>query len=343
MGAFDTIIVGQGLAGSILAYKLIERGERVLVLDNHHVNSASLVAAGIINPVTGHRLNITEGFETFYPEATGYYQSLENRLGIRCWQPCEQLRLIKNPGQFSYYQQRRQQAGYADILGQHISECGAFPHAEFGAVEIRRTAVVHTRILLEGVRSWLIEQQAYQAKRIDHTQIIRHGDQLVLGDASANRLIFCEGYRAIDNPWLTHLPFKLSKGEIVTLAMPEPVKQLLNWGHWLAPGAQHARLGSNYAWNDLSTDTSEEVKSDLLQSLAQYTGIEAEVVQHDAGIRPTTRQRKPFIGPVRELANAYCFNGFGSKGCLLIPHYADLLCDHLMHNAPLPRELTQWL
>jgi len=50
----DFLIVGQGLAGSLLAWELIQRGCSVLVVDKGEEN-ASQVAAGLINPVTGIR------------------------------------------------------------------------------------------------------------------------------------------------------------------------------------------------------------------------------------------------------------------------------------------------
>ncbi len=51
---FDFLIVGQGLAGSLLAWELMQRGAKVLIVDNGMPN-ASQVAAGLINPITGMR------------------------------------------------------------------------------------------------------------------------------------------------------------------------------------------------------------------------------------------------------------------------------------------------
>ena len=48
-------IIGQGLAGSLLAWRLLLRGERVLVVDNGYCSASSTVAAGLINPVTGKK------------------------------------------------------------------------------------------------------------------------------------------------------------------------------------------------------------------------------------------------------------------------------------------------
>ena len=49
------IIVGQGVAGTLLAYFLLKAGQNVIAIDNYHKGAASNVAAGIINPITGRR------------------------------------------------------------------------------------------------------------------------------------------------------------------------------------------------------------------------------------------------------------------------------------------------
>ena len=53
----DYMIVGQGLAGSLVACLLEMQRKRVLVIDNAHRTAASMAAAGIMNPITGKRLN----------------------------------------------------------------------------------------------------------------------------------------------------------------------------------------------------------------------------------------------------------------------------------------------
>jgi hypothetical protein len=50
------LIVGQGLAGTLLAFSLLEKGEEVLIADDYAHASASQVAAGMWNPVTFKRL-----------------------------------------------------------------------------------------------------------------------------------------------------------------------------------------------------------------------------------------------------------------------------------------------
>ncbi|HIV04190.1 MAG TPA: FAD-binding oxidoreductase, partial [Candidatus Spyradosoma merdigallinarum] len=48
--ALDFVVVGQGLAGTLLALELEKRGRRVLVVDDGWKTAASRAAAGVLNP-----------------------------------------------------------------------------------------------------------------------------------------------------------------------------------------------------------------------------------------------------------------------------------------------------
>lgn len=339
----DYLIIGQGLAGSILAFELIARGQRVMVLDNEHKGSASQVAAGIINPITGHRLNLTDGFVDYCSRATQFYSDLESTLGVNVVKPVDQIRLIKNPGQASYLRKRLEQQDYRNFLEQNLSP-SVFVDTEHGSAKVKQTLVVDTKRLLQVMKDWLIKQNAYLSALIDYTQLTFTTSSVKYNNVVASRVIFCEGYQAINNPWLSQLPFKLAKGEILTLEKSVETPSMLSWGNWLVPhDNMTAKLGSSYAWQDTDLTPSNEVKEKLLDSLQSQTGLRPKVVNHEVGVRPTTTHRHAFVGPIKARDYAYCFNGFGSKGCLTIPAHATLLCDHLLKQAPLPEDICKWL
>ncbi|MFT6006636.1 MAG: glycine/D-amino acid oxidase-like deaminating enzyme [Pseudoalteromonas tetraodonis] len=338
----DFLIIGQGLAGSILSIQLIEKGYSVTVLDNSHHASSSVVAAGIINPITGHRLNITERFHKYYSVAERFYHRYEQTHGLCVFKLIEQIRLIKNAGQFEYSKQRLTCADYQGL----IERCdSSLMHDQgFGALRVNKTAVVDVQTLLSSLRDYLLLQQRYFAKKVvyDSIEITQYGVQL--GEIQAKNLVFCEGHQAINNPWLKSLPFKLSKGEILKLRLnAEQQPTMFNWGNWLICEGNSAKLGSSYEWNDLGLSSTQEVKDKLVSSFESTTKLKAEVLEQQAGIRPTTLHRRPFIGLLSNTENVYCFNGFGSKGCLTIPYYASIFTDCIDSHEPFPIELSKWL
>ena len=54
---YDFIIVGQGLAGTLLAHDLLDSKKRILIIDKHLKASASKVAGGLMNPISVRGFN----------------------------------------------------------------------------------------------------------------------------------------------------------------------------------------------------------------------------------------------------------------------------------------------
>jgi glycine/D-amino acid oxidase-like deaminating enzyme len=339
----DFLIVGQGLAGSILAYELMTRGQRVIVIDNAHRGSSSMVAAGIINPITGHRLNLTDGFTDYFSHAAHFYNKLEREFNISVFKEVDQVRLIKNPGQASYFEKRTQQGDYENFLGIN-TQPHPFKTAKHGTAQIKQTSIIDTKLLLSEIKTWLEKRNAYITKYFDYARLAFTDTEVNYEGISAAKVVFSEGFQAIHNPWLKHLPFKLAKGEILTVESSTDNAPMLSWGNWLTPHHKRtAKLGSNYAWQDTTLTPSKDVRNKLLDSLEAHTGLRPTVIQHEVGVRPTTTDRQAFVGAIANRNLAYCFNGFGSKGCLTIPTHADLLCNHLLNHTKIPEGLSKWL
>ena len=79
----DFLIIGQGISGTWLSYYLKQANKSFLVIDNNQPNSASRIAAGIINPVTGRRIVKTWMIDELLSFLIPAYQELGNELGIK--------------------------------------------------------------------------------------------------------------------------------------------------------------------------------------------------------------------------------------------------------------------
>lgn len=340
---FDYLIVGQGLAGTLLAHTLITRGCRVMVIDQQHQGSSSKVAAGIINPITGPRLKQSDDFNAYFEHAKAYYAKLEYHIKKRVFTQIDQVRQIQNDEQLSFLEKRLTDPQYNKTIQRLVDKASSLKKTAYPQVKINGTAIINTPDLLHASKAWLVSLHSYQESCFNYQDLIIKTDGIAYQNHHAKKIIFCEGYQAIDNPWLKDLPFKLAKGEIITLKNSLKDNTMLSWEKWFVPQGESAKLGSNFAWDDLNLTPNAATKDMLLVSLESNTAIKPNVSKHEVGIRPSTRQREPFIGALSNLDNAYCFNGFGSKGCLLIPFYAQLLADHLLNQTPLPKKVTQWL
>jgi glycine/D-amino acid oxidase-like deaminating enzyme len=88
------LIVGQGIAGAVLAWTLQRRGVVVHVADADFPHRSSSIAAGIINPVTGKRYVKTWRYDDFFPVAKSVYQTMEAQWGVPIWHDQTILRLL---------------------------------------------------------------------------------------------------------------------------------------------------------------------------------------------------------------------------------------------------------
>src|SRR5580704_8111533 len=102
----DYLVVGQGLAGSLLACLLQMERKDVLVIDNAHRTAASLSAAGIMNPITGKRLNRPFLIDRLLENAFAVYPSVERHLEISFFRRRKVLRLLRSADEQSQWKER---------------------------------------------------------------------------------------------------------------------------------------------------------------------------------------------------------------------------------------------
>jgi glycine/D-amino acid oxidase-like deaminating enzyme len=331
----DFLIIGQGLAGSLLAWELINRGCKVLVIDSGKEN-ASMCAAGLINPITGMRFVKSTQVDVLLPFAKRYYQQLSEFFQQTFYFEKNMLRLFNNEKELLYAQKRRQDSHYQPYLGD-IIQTSAF-NAPFGLIEQTQTAYVLTQALLSALKQFLIAQQSYQQRQVDYNDIII-GENLTCAGIATKQLIFCEGYYLRDNPWFSALPLQPVKGEILTLQNLKPLPdKILNDGHWLIPLDAHLfRIGATFDPVQLDTLCTVAAKNQLLSALHSLLPDTrtAKVLTQQANIRPCTLDKQPFIGRHPHYPNLAVFNGFGAKGCLQIPYYSQQFANYLLKNMPL--------
>ena len=314
----DFLIIGQGLAGSLLAWQLMQKNCRVLVVDNG-LENASQVAAGLINPITGMRFVKSFQVDDYLPIAKQHYAELSQHFQQAFYIEKPMLRLFKNSKERSNAEKRLLDPNYQSYLG----------NIQHDSIEQHQTGYLLTRALLAALKQFFIEQNSYQHSEFNYSD---------WQDVQAKTIIFCEGHHARFNPYFSWLPFQVVKGEIMTLQHQQTIPDnILNYGHWLIPLNQNTvRTGATFDTENLNTEPTTAGKQELLVSLNNVLPLNAQITAHQAQIRPCTLDKQPFIGFHPTHKQLAIFNGFGAKGSLQIPYYAKLFTDVLLNNAILP-------
>lgn len=342
---YDFLIVGLGLAGGLLAWRLWQRGANILVVDRGGSN-ASLVAAGLMSAVTGKRWSKTPGIESLLPEAKTTYAHLETELEIKLWYSHRLLRLYGSTPERELARRRVQTPDYQEFLGreQASGEAGFGLADPFGSRWILNTAQLQTQPLLTRLRDWLRQRDAYLQSPMDYHDLKPTPQGVAWQQVHAREVIFCEGWHVIHNPWFCWLPWQPSHGEILTLEgktslPPFPV----NRGIWMLPqGEYQCRVGATYDWHSLHempTDKGVAHLQTAFQALFQHPP-RVEVIAKTAGVRPNTLDHRPILGRHPHFPQLILYNGLGSKGSLYAPNCSQVLADHLCQDIPIPSPLS---
>lgn len=341
----DYLIVGQGLAGSLLAWELMRRDCSVIIIDNGQEN-ASQVAAGLINPVTGMRFVKSAGVDTLLPAAKQTYSTLSAIFRQAFYIEKPMLRIFRSGKELTHCLKRLDNPDYRDYLGAIMPPDTSINNLTmpFGCLQQQQTGYLLTRPLLACLRDFFIARQCYRPAALDYRDI-QLQPELRWQDISPRRIIFCEGYHATQNPWFSWLPFQPVKGEILTLehhgGLPD---KILNFGDWLIPlNSRHIRVGATFDRDNLDSVPTERGKNALLGALKSLSPplAQATLITHQAHVRPCTLDKQPFIGPHPRHPQLAIFNGFGAKGSLQIPLHGRYFADFLLNNASLPSPIQR--
>jgi len=339
-------VIGQGLAGSLLAWQLIQQGYRVIIIDNGKEN-ASQVAAGLINPVTGLRFVKTADVDILLPAAKHCYSGLAEFFQQVFYYEKPMLRIFRSEQEFIYGLKRQANPGYYGYLGDIIQARDSIVNlaTPFGFLEQKQTGYLLTRPLLKCLKEFFISQDCYRQAEFDYRDI-QLTPCLRWQAIYPKQIIFCEGHHALQNPWFSWLPFRPVKGEILTLEHASQLPDhIVNNGHWLIPlNSRHLRIGATFDRDNLNTQITDQGKAELLKALGRIAPAltQTALINHQANIRPCTDDRQPFIGfhPLhRQLA---IFNGFGAKGSLQIPWYSQRFIDALLNKGLLPSSIERY-
>ena len=335
----DYLIVGQGIAGSLLALNLLERGRTVLVIDDGHRTAASKVAAGMINPVTGRRMALSWRFLQAWNYLCDDYRKWESILDSPLFYRKSILRLFQSNEGRDRWEKKLRAGAFAGIgfrYGNYRpSIAGLKP--SLGNFEVEQSGYVDQPTLIEAVRRYLRSRDSLVEDTWDEGDFSRSSNAVKWKQWNARKIVFTQGFRNGSNPFFRDLPFRNSRGEILVLSGPGPItRRILNRGKWLMPRHEgYFWAGATYDLQTVNQQPTEAGREEILSGLKDMGNWEFVVESHHAGVRPALHDFRPVLGLHPWYPEIGIFNGLGSKGSLWAPLLARELSDHLEWGKPL--------
>lgn len=340
----DYLIVGQGLSGSILAFELLTKGKSVVVVDEGLSSSASKVAAGLYNPIVFKRLTKSWMVDELLEAALKFYTKLEEKLEIKVHHQRQIVKLFASDEEKNFWFKKAATIELQNYL--ESSPATDIPetiiHAKFGAATVKQAGNILPQLLIAEIRQFLVKNDSFIESKFDFESIHFNSETVRWKEVVAKKIIFCEGYSAIHNPYFNWLPFVLTKGETLTIRIDNfPLSKVVNKGVFILPlGNNIYKVGATYDWNDLSEAPTERGKQEILEKLNQVLRIPFEILDHQAGIRPTVKDRRPILGIHPQHPQLAIFNGMGTKAALIAPYFANQMLNFLEGKCELNEEVT---
>jgi len=321
MKIVDFIIVGQGLAGTLLAHDLIAKKQSVVIIDKSLKGAASKVAAGIINPVGMKRCTPSYNADQFLPIAFSRYFQLQKLLKVNFFNTVPILRLFANQEVNHQWQIKYSNTNMERYISQLLAP-NTFPflHDNYGSACVEPSARLDIPVFLEASRLYFKKHQTVLQERFDFNFL--ELNPLSYKGYQAKKVIFCEGYRVKDNPYFSKLPLTPTKGEVMTIKVPEleEFSKIISKAVYILPKGNHLfMVGSTYHHTDLSDTITDEGKEFLIDKTKDILRLDFEVVSIFSGVRPTVKDRKNLIGLHPIHSSIGVFNGLGTRGALQGP------------------------
>lgn len=342
---YDYILVGQGIAGTILAHFLLQKGKKIAVVDAKHEQSSSMIAAGLVNPITGRRFVKSWLVDKLIPFAKETYQELEKELGIQIFEPKEVARIFNSTKVQNDWIVRSAEQDVQDYIAADFQQdfYTDFLKGVEAGVEFRQSARVRLKDLILTYQQKLQQETTYLEERCDYSQLEVEPNGITYKSLKAKRVVFCEGYQAMKNPYFSYLPFWPVKGEVLLVKIKDyPANgKLIKHGVFIVHWEEDLYwIGSTYDKKFEHTAPTVEERKNLEQRLSDILKMPFEVVEHQAAIRPTVRDRKPYLGQHPGYRNLYIFNGMGAKGSYLVPYFAKQMVAYLEEGGALDKEVN---
>jgi glycine/D-amino acid oxidase-like deaminating enzyme len=187
---------------------------------------------------------------------------------------------------------------------------------------------------------WLRQQNRLLLKPFDYQKLSIDPDQIRYETFIASKIIFCEGPNLRANPYFNWLPLRPVKGETLDVQFQAPLPFMVNRGVFALPIDTIARIGSTFERKDLSWSCSGMGRSELEERLQRLIFKPYRVLAQNAGIRPATEDKRPFIGTHPKYEPLGVFNGLGTKGVSLAPYWAQEFFKFLELGLPLLPEVS---
>jgi glycine/D-amino acid oxidase-like deaminating enzyme len=341
----DFLLIGQGLAGSVLSYRLIQNGFDVHLIDDGDANSSSRIAAGLYNPVTGRNMVKTWQADVIFKEIEPFYQEMEVLLDKKFVHATGIYRPFISYEEQNEWISKSADPQYNDFLNQVNSGPGYQGLRDpFGGLLLKSSGYIDTLELINSFGSWLNEKGLLSRTVFSEELLTLNAEgHWQFKDITARKIIFTNGVQAGNSSFFNWIPFRPVKGEILTVRQNFSSVEIMNRGVFRIDLGNNGvgKVGATYDNKEINLSPTEAGKKEIIDKLGQLMEPEViEVLNHQVGIRPAINDRRPVLGKHPKRKSVYLFGGLGAKGVSLAPYFSKQMLKLLVYDEEPQKEVN---
>jgi glycine/D-amino acid oxidase-like deaminating enzyme len=212
-----------------------------------------------------------------------------------------------------------------------------FFNYEFGCGKISPAYTADVSGLISNWRHYLSEKKLLVEEHFDHDLLSIEKDSISYQNITASKIIFCDGMNSANVPLFSALPFSPSKGEMLLIESEDLSNEhIFKKGLMMAPLFQENLfwVGSSYQWEYQHANPTTEFYEQTKTLLNQWLKMPYKIMDHKAALRPSTLERRPFVGFHPQYNSIGILNGMGTKGTSLAPFFANQIAQNILFDAP---------
>tara|TARA_B100001057_G_scaffold248965_2_gene249198 strand:- start:28990 stop:29991 length:1002 start_codon:yes stop_codon:yes gene_type:complete len=323
---YDYLIIGQGVAGSAMAWKLYFKKKSFIILDSEIKNSASNAALGIYNPITGRRKALTWNVVKLFKNLEDFYKRIEDYIGTKILFKKKIYRLLKDHGDFNDWSVRLSNKKFHSFIKELSNDM----------VITDKSGYVDVRKYINETRKYFKTRDRYRKYKLNNKDISIVKNKIKLKEFDSKNVIMCLGINQKKIKCFDDLEIKEVSGSSILTESNISMNHILNKKISIINSSKNTfHIGSTYHNGSENTGYNK-----ILDQAENILNKKLKLKEVLFGIRSASKDRRPIVGRHHNISNLFLINGLGSKGVSQSPYSANQLFDYIENNKELDKEIN---
>lgn len=340
----DFLIIGSGIAACTVAHILHQNHLTFKIISNPSLSNSSLIAPGMWNPVVFKRMLKSWKANELIDFLIPFYENIEKKTNSLF---LSKRLLIKN-----FFEQqeidlwnKKAEDNLSDFLQIPVSNSKDLNYSGSKLTQtigvVKQAGNINTFKFINASLNYF--KNNFEEQTFHHSSLKITNTNIVYKNENYKNVLFCEGHLITENPFFNFIKLKPAKGELLSIKADDLNinNTIINKdGFIFKKNDSEFIVGSTYSWDNLNENTTESAKTELITKLNQLISCNYQITEQLAGIRPSSIDRRPIIGPHPKFKNLFVFNGLGAKGVMLAPFLANNFINYYLKKENLIEDVN---